>query len=75
MFVEPVTLEGVHANGGLQVVFKVNKTQEVLSASGSGFADQPNLLEAGIRSEYILRITNFIRLTYLSVASLGIPST
>jgi hypothetical protein len=55
MFVEPVTLEGVHANGGLQVVFKVNETQQVLSALGSGFADQPDLLEPGIRSENVYK--------------------
>lgn len=75
MLVEPVTLKSIHANGGLQIVFKVNETQQVLSACGSGFPDQADLLESWVRPEHILALTKILRLTYRSVASLGIPST
>ena len=59
MFVKTVTLQGVHAYSRLQVVLKVNKTKQILSAGGSGLADQSDLLEARIWTEDVCITTNY----------------
>lgn len=54
VLVKTVTLEGVHRNSRLQIIFKVNKTQQILPPSGGRLPNQPNLLETGIRPKNIL---------------------
>ena len=56
MFVETITLEGIHANCGLQIVLKINETQQILSPCGSRFTDQPDLLESWVRTENVYTI-------------------
>ena len=72
MLIKPVSLEGMHGNGGLKRILKINKTEEVLSIAGR-FSYQPDTLESGERSEDIW-VTQKLRETSRSLVSFGTPS-
>ena len=46
MFIEAIPLQSVVGNGGLKYILEIYKAEEVISASASGFFNQPNALEA-----------------------------
>jgi hypothetical protein len=74
VLVKTVVLESVEGDGGLQDIFEVHETEKVLSTAHRGLLDEPDALEAREGAENVF-IKRTLRLTSLSEASLGIPST
>ena len=74
MLIKPVSLEGIHGNGGLKGVLEINKTEEVLAVIGGRLSYQPDALEARERPEDVWVAEN-LRETSRSFVSLGTPST
>lgn len=74
VFIESIVLKSVKGNCRLQNVLEVHKAKEVLSSTHCGFFDQTDTLESWKRAKYV-QIERGLRLTSLSEASLGMPST
>lgn len=72
--IEAVVLQGVHGDGRLQRVLEIDKAKEKLSARWSGLLDEADALEAREGTEDIW-LSKHVRLTSLSLVSLGTPST